>query len=104
MGKVSKVVDMWVVVEPKSLGDFGFCSIGGYAVEDNVEEYRDRCNDIISDIKRHVDNADTPYIHFECEKTCEFCGAKWTEGDDSPHNGGCCEEDIAIMEATDGGE
>ena len=30
-------------------------------------------------------------------EVCEFCGREWTEGKDSSHNGGCCDQDAANM-------
>jgi len=102
MGKVSKVIDMWVVVEPRGLGDYGFCSIGAYAVKDNVDEYKRRCDEIVSDIRRHVDNVGSARTHIEREEVCEFCGHAWTE-DDSSYNGGCCGEDEERHKRTDDG-
>lgn len=53
---------------------------------------------VVSQIKRHVDHR-TAYIEHDTDDLCSFCGSFWTEGD-SPHNGGCCDEDCALMEGT----
>lgn len=60
--------------------------------------YHNESNRLRSEIKRHVDDLGEISIEFIVESICEFCGAKWTEAKDSPHNGGCCEQDLAIAD------
>lgn len=59
------------------------------------------CERVKSDILRHVDLDDRNgvYVKRETEDQCSHCGSAWTEGD-SPHNGGCCDEDCAVMEGS----
>jgi len=61
-----------------------------------VEKQKRSCNDIISQIRRHVDGTGVVSLKYDTEDVCSFCGAEWTEGD-SPHNGGCCDKDIEIQ-------
>jgi len=68
-----------------------------------VDEQRRSCNDIIQQIKRHVDDTGGVELCYDIEDVCSFCGAQWTEGDGT-HNGGCCDEDEAVMIAEEGGE
>ena len=43
------------------------------------KQYRDACNGIIEQIKRHVDNVLYVEIKFDSEYVCEFCGSTWEE-------------------------
>lgn len=47
-------------------------------------------------MKRHVDDSRDAYVHVESEPVCSECGNRWTEGEDAPHNGGCCGADDKI--------
>lgn len=67
---------------------------------ERMDKERDLCCVIAKEIHRHVDGIRTISVETEAEYLCEFCGAVWTEGD-SPHNGGCCDEDVAVMEGVD---
>ncbi len=51
-----------------------------------------RLEEIMADIKRHVDNVGSAHIEFDQEHVCEHCGSVWTEKD-SNYNGGCCDKD-----------
>ncbi len=61
------------------------------------ERWRDACEEIAAQIRRHVD-VDKRAVSVLWDQTpvCSFCGAEWTEGD-SPHNGGCCDEDTKLI-------
>ena len=61
------------------------------------EKQRSEAIEMRDGIKRHVDNIGEIDINWDVIKTCEFCGYNWTEPDDSPHNGGCCDEDTINM-------
>ena len=50
------------------------------------------CEDMIIQVKRHVDNVSSVRIVWDDAGTCSFCGATWTEPEDT-YNGGCCEKD-----------
>lgn len=96
-----------VVVEPKGMGNFGFASMGVgllYNLRDPKEVKRlerdeeDRCNDIASEIKRHVDYVSSVSVEFDQDSVCEHCGSKWTE-ESTTYNGGCCAADEDAEEA-----
>ena len=55
------------------------------------------CEEIVRDIKRHVDNVRHVAAVEESEMVCEHCGGIWTEGD-NPDNAGCCDADIDEMD------
>jgi len=57
--------------------------------------------DLEKDILRHCDGIESSSVEFDTDDVCEFCGYDWTEKDDSPHNGGCCDEDAKVLEAVD---
>jgi hypothetical protein len=68
-----------------------------------VEWYeRDELKRMEIEIRRHVDDAGVEQ-HVIMQDTCEWCGAIWTEGE-SEHNGGCCDQDIEVMERCEAGE
>lgn len=89
-----------IVVEPRSMTNFGSMSCGRgliYGHGDDAQKHwerdmEERCDDLIADMKRHVDNFGSAYVEFDQEHVCEHCGSSWTEPGDE-YNGGCCEED-----------
>lgn len=89
-----------VVIEPRRLGDFGGASMSlgllygrGPDAQKRIEKDMEaRCSEMISDIKRHIDNVGSVHIDFDQEYVCEHCGAGWTEKS-STYNGGCCDKD-----------
>lgn len=89
-----------VVVYPRSLTDFGYVSMSRGLVYGHGEEAqrrweRDmqlRCEEIASQIRRHVDNVVSVQIEYDQEDVCSYCGSKWTEDSDT-YNGGCCAQD-----------
>lgn len=95
-----------IVVYPRSVTDFGSisCSRGMFYNYDSEGQARwerdmeDRCDELIADMKRHVDNIGSVHIEYDQEEVCEHCGSSWTE-DNSLYNGGCCEEDEAAEQA-----
>lgn len=94
--KTPKKSNFRVVIEPRGLGDFGAIRMSDWMfVNDDAHRqrlYQERCEEIVADVKRHVDNAG--YVSVECdvEYFCEHCGSAWTEASDD-YNGGCCEKD-----------
>lgn len=95
-----------VVIEPKGLGDFGSVGVSAEFLYGRTEEAKKRiereeevrANDVMADVKRHVDNVGRVYVEFDQEHVCEHCGASWTEA--SPdYNGGCCDADESAAEA-----
>lgn len=89
MGKLKKEINYKIIVEPRRLGDrllYG-------DQEEILKAYKERCDEILADIRRHVNNVGTAYIEIETEEICEYCGYPWTE-DSEEFNGGCCEKDL----------
>jgi hypothetical protein len=96
MAKTVSYENYRVVIEPRSLGDFGSVSMSDRLLCSSEQElqrrYRERCHEIAEDVKRHVDNAGLVHVDFDTVATCEHCGHKWTE-ESSTYNGGCCKKD-----------
>lgn len=97
---LSNKTNFRVVVEPRSLGNFGSISASveliygrGPEAEKRIErDMEARCEEIMADIKRHADNVGSVYVEFDQEPICEHCGATWTEKSNT-YNGGCCDKD-----------
>lgn len=97
---LSKKTNFRVVVHPRGLGNFGsvrasdgFFYGHGPEAEARIEkEYQERCEEIIADIRRHVDSVGFTEIEFDQDSVCEHCGSVWTEESDQ-YNGGCCSKD-----------
>lgn len=96
-----------VVIEPRSLTDFGFMRTstnflygsdakGRQSWEDDMYQ---RCEEIANDVRRHADNVGYVSVEFDQEPVCEHCGHQWTE-ESADYNGGCCSKDEAAYEAT----
>lgn len=86
-----------VVIYPRGLGNFGFMSVGDRTVtggDPAISErmYRDRCNDIAEQVRRHVDEVGSVDVEFDTQDVCEHCGREWTESSPA-YNGGCCDQD-----------
>jgi hypothetical protein len=89
-----------VVVYPSSPTDYGYVSVSRGFVYGRGEEAQRRwerdmqecCEEIASQIRRHVDNVGSVQIECEQGDVCSYCGSKWTEDSDT-YNGGCCEQD-----------
>ena len=96
MSRIIKHDNYRVIVNPRRLGDFGYASISDAMVcadeAERLKMYKDLCDEIVADIKRHVSGVG--YVGVECdsEYVCGYCGASWTEDDDK-YNGGCCAKD-----------
>ena len=76
-----------ITIEPRNLGDYGFAMMSdrlAYPDENKrAKEYEDRCNEIVSEIKRHVNNIGSICVEFDEKKVCSFCGYDW-EVNDNP--------------------
>lgn len=91
-----------VVIEPRGLGDFGSirASTSFFYGREPSEQARmrrdqeDRANEVLADVKRHVDNVGSAWVEFDQENVCEHCGSTWTE-ESKTYNGGCCDKDEA---------
>jgi len=79
--KTIKKINFRVEVYPKTTG---------YKITAAEEE--DVCNEMVADIKRHVDNVQCANVVNDNDPVCASCGSRWTEDGDS-YNGGCCKAD-----------
>lgn len=95
-----------VVIEPRSLGDFGSVRMsdsmlygrGDAERKRRERDIEDRCDEIAAEVKRHVNNVRSVCVEFDQEMVCEHCGSTWTE-DNPEYNGGCCDKDEAANAA-----
>ena len=105
MGCTKRATEYYVRVDPRRIGWLGEVRVSDTLLEPDedkrLEMYHDTCEAIVDQIKRHVDDVGSVTTESEKEVVCEFCGSPWTEDADSPHNGGCCEEDCAVYEAVE---
>jgi hypothetical protein len=93
MAKIIHKSNFRVVVEPKRLGDYGNIKISDNALYDEQraqKEYQRRCEEMVEQIKRHVDNVDRVEVDFDVEYTCSHCEQEWTT--DEAGCPLCCEE------------
>ena len=108
MGRLTRPTEYYVRIDPRRLGSLGVCSVPDSWIESDeykqLVEYKELCEDMIDQIKRHVDGIGWVGVEEVTEDVCEFCGYNWTEGDDSPHNGGCCAKDGDVYEALEGND
>lgn len=95
-----------VTIEPRRLGDYGWAIVSDRMVSDNIaKEYRERCEEIVADAKRHCNNVGRAYVECDTEFRCSHCGRIWDESqDDSDPEWPkgkplCCEAAIAEWEA-----
>ena len=95
---VKKIVksEFRVEVYPRSPGNFGFARISGITRSD--DEAMSLCEDIKSQIRRHVDDVESVNVTWDSNPVCGFCGSDWSE-DTDVHNGGCCAEDGDVYDA-----
>lgn len=76
MAKITKRTNFRVVVEPET-------RIYGIRL-DRVER---ECENIVDQIKRHVDGVHSAYVEHDTEVVCSHCGYEWEEEDGIPQ---CC--------------
>lgn len=90
MAKVVKHENFRVVVYPRDPGDFGYAQVSGPA-RTEAEERR-LCDEIMRNIRRHVDGIGHVYSTSDRIECCQHCGSQWTEKNEI-YNGGCCAKD-----------
>jgi hypothetical protein len=90
-----------VIIYPRSIGDFGWASISPQAIEPNYikrqEMYKDKCEEIIDDVKRHVNNVGSVNIEYDSREICEFCKSDW-EQDEVTGEPQCCVKAVKEFE------
>lgn len=64
-------------------------TVVGFSVAEDYEV----CEEIVKQIRRHIDNVQSISTVYDQRAVCSFCGAPWTE-DGNGYNGGCCDKDI----------
>ncbi len=83
-----------IVIAPRRLGDYGFMTVSERMAEPDpvrrAKLYHERCESMIEQIKRHIDDVGSVYIEHETECSCPYCGNSWTP-DEKGYNG-CCDE------------
>lgn len=79
--KITKRENYRVVVEPRSS-----------SWRQNEKDLARDCEDIVSQIKRHVDDVDSVRVESDLNGYCEHCNSIWTEAS-MTYNGGCCSKD-----------
>lgn len=104
--KTIKKHNFRVIIEPRRLGNFGFARMSDHLLYDSDEtiqrEYEKRCEEIVEDVKRHVDNVGHVSVEWDTEEVCSYCGRSWTESQDDLDHGFpkgspyCC--DAAVTE------
>ena len=104
MGCVTRKEDIHVRVESRGAGDFGFAHVSGMG-KTEAEYIRD-CEDIAKQVRRHVDGLPSyrgrgVRVEWTNALYCEHCGSRWSEGEKSPHNGGCCDKDCEVLYANE---
>ena len=95
MCKITKKSNFRVVVEPKRLGDYGSIRTSDSFLrkpEQIEKDYQRRCEDMVDQIKRHVDEVGDAYVDFDSESVCSHCGRDW----EVDNNGEpvCCNEAV----------
>lgn len=95
--KVERKTNFRVVITPRSLGDYGYVRVSDSFLNDTPEEieqkYRKRCEQIVEDIRKHVDCVGFVEIQHDTDAVCSFCNTDWNQAccDGVPN---CCQEAI----------
>lgn len=77
-----------VVITPRGPGNYGFASVSprlvGYDTPEKISKYeKDTCEEILHDVKRHVDNIGYISIESDTDTVCSFCGLLWEVSTDN---------------------
>lgn len=95
MAKIIRKSNFRVVIEPKRLGDYGSVRTSDSFLrkpEQIEKDYQRRCEDMVEEIKRHVDNVAGVEVEYDTEEVCGHCGYEWIVDEDGTPN--CCDEAI----------
>ena len=89
--KITRKINFKVVIEPRRLGDYGFVSVSdsftGREPQRISKDYEERCEEIVEQVKRHVNNVGWIGIESDTEEVCSHCGNTWdVSPDDSDPN------------------
>lgn len=89
--KLTSKSNFRVVIEPRPLGHFGFAitsdSFGKRGTPEEIskqveDDYNERCQEIVDQIKRHVDNIGYVNIEYDTQIICSHCHRDWDEDED----------------------
>lgn len=72
--------------------------LDGWGSHHTSDRKRSECEEIVKQVKRHVDGIGSTYVESDTAYVCGHCGDPWTE-DSRTYNGGCCEQDEAANPA-----
>lgn len=89
-----------VVIEPRRLGDYGYVRTSDSFLrteEDIAKDYRERCEGIADDVKRHVDNVAYVGVESDTESLCPYCRGAWMPEEHGFN--GCCDEEVTLWKA-----
>ena len=96
MSRIVRQSNYRVEVHPRAIGDGGWIKMSDHLIEpdDNKRNamYKQACEDLVPQIKRHVDGVTGVAVICDNDPICQHCGAHWTERDHN-YNGGCCDKD-----------
>lgn len=102
MSKIIRKSNFRVIVDPKSLGDFGSIRVSdnfwGKTPEQIEKDYLQRCKEIKDQIMRHVDDVHSVDIEYDTEEICSHCGYAW-EIDPEDNLPLCCSKAIEEVQA-----
>ena len=89
-------VNWRVTVEPRRLGDYGWMrtsdSFGGISAVQIEKEYKERCEGIAEQVKRHCDDVGGATVEYDTEYKCPHCGRDWNP--DVWGYNGCCDTEM----------
>lgn len=78
--KITRKTNFRVIVEPRAIGDLGWVRTGDHLFGNAARlerMYQERCEEIRSDIKRHVDNAGWIGVECDTQELCSYCERQW---------------------------
>ena len=77
MSKIIRQENYRVVITPSGYG---------YIISSNEEvrnsQLKGMCEDIVKDVKHHIDNIENVLIKWDTVETCSFCGGGWEVNED----------------------
>lgn len=58
----------------------------------HIDDEENVCEQILPEIRRHINDVHSAYIIYDENPVCSNCGSAWSEDGDA-YNGGCCATD-----------
>lgn len=100
MAKKEHRQDYRVEVTLRRPGDYGMVYIGG--TKRTHKEWKRMGDDVVRQIKRHVDDIEHAQLVWETIDVCEHCGNEWEIYDDTGEPACCNKAQEEWAEETDG--